>query len=229
KMKMFAWWFESKQEEFKDKIQSYSLSEKSLKIPGFKVTGLQELLNRAERLSEKEKFLHKALGARGIGSDGEAGKTCEKGFFATLARVSAKAHGGTGGTPVEGVAENASAVGARGRLSPLSISFDTALENLKSGLEELYATARKGLRLAEEGIKSSNPHKAITELEKIDSQILHSEYKEIASLVFPAEKRLTELFKNLPSLRDEVKNSLQKSKVIYKELMSSINQYQKYL
>ena len=229
KMKMFAWWFESKQEEFKDKIQSYSLSEKSLKIPGFKVAGLQELLNRAERLSEKEKFLHKALGARGIGSDGEVGKSCEKGFFATLARVSAKAHGGTGGSPVEGVAENASAVGARGRLPPLSISFDTALENLKSGLEELYATARKGLRLADDGIKSSNPHKAIAELEKIDSQILHSEYKEIASLVFPAEKRLTELFKNLPPLRDEVKNSLQKSKVIYKELMGSITQYQKYL
>ena len=211
KMKMFAWWFESKQEEFKDKIQSYSLSEKSLKIPGFKVAEMRELLNRAERLSEKEKFLHKALGARGIGSDGEAGKTCEKGFFATLARVSAKA-----------VPEPPSP-------SNDSISFDTALENLKSGLEELYATARKGLRLADDGIKSSNPHKAIAELEKIDSQILHSEYKEIASLVFPAEKRLTELFKNLPPLRDEVKNSLQKSKVIYKELMSSITQYQKYL
>ena len=236
KMKMFAWWFESKQEEFKDKIQSYSLSEKSLKIPGFKVAELRELLNRAEMLSEKEKFLHKgtfvpksteggtggspvegaaenasAVGARGIGSDGEASKTCEKGFFATLARVSAKA-----------VPEPPSP-------SNDSISFDTALENLKSGLAELYATARKGLRLAEEGIKSSNPQKAIAELEKIDSQILHSEYKEIASLVFPAEKRLTELFKNLPPLRDEVKNSLQKSKVIYKELMSSINQYQKYL
>ena len=236
KMKMFAWWFESKQEEFKDKIQSYSLSEKSLKIPGFKVAEMRELLNRAERLSEKEKFLHKgtfvpksteggtggtpvegvaenasAVGARGIGSDGKAGKTCETGFFATLARVSAKA-----------VPEPHSP-------SNDSISFDTALENLKSGLEELYATARKGLRLAEEGIKSSNPQKAIAELEKIDSQILHSEYKEIASLVFPAEKRLTELFKNLPPLRDEVKNSLQKSKVIYKELMSSITQYQKYL
>ncbi|MBQ7538566.1 MAG: motility associated factor glycosyltransferase family protein [Treponema sp.] len=236
KMKMFAWWFESKQEEFKDKIQSYSLSEKSLKIPGFKVAELRELLNRAEMLSEKEKFLHKgtfvpksteggtggspvegaaenasAVGARGIGSDGEASKTCEKGFFATLARVSAKA-----------VPEPPSP-------SNDSISFDTALENLKSGLAELYATARKGLRLAEEGIKSSNPQKAIAELEKIDSQILHSEYKEIASLVFPAEKRLTELFKNLPPLRDEVKNSLQKSKVIYKELMSSITQYQKYL
>ncbi|WP_298533592.1 6-hydroxymethylpterin diphosphokinase MptE-like protein [uncultured Treponema sp.] len=236
KMKMFAWWFESKQEEFKDKIQSYSLSEKSLKIPGFKVAEMRELLNRAERLSEKEKFLHKgtfvpksteggtggtpvegvaenasAVGARGIGSDGKAGKTCETGFFATLARVSAKA-----------VPEPHSP-------SNDSISFDTALENLKSGLEELYATARKGLRLADDGIKSSNPQKAIAELEKIDSQILHSEYKEIASLVFPAEKRLTELFKNLPPLRDEVKNSLQKSKVIYKELMSSITQYQKYL
>jgi hypothetical protein len=214
KMKMFAWWFESKQEEFKDKIQSYSLSEKSLKIPGFKVAELRELLNRAERLSEKEKFL-------------QNGSFSSKNSDGGVAGGLSPAEGGVSATAEAKLPE----CDAGGRHSPSndSISFDSALENLKSGLEELYDTARKGLRLADDGIKSSNPHKSIAELEKIDSQILHSEYKEIASLVFPAEKRLTELFKNLPPLRDEVKNSLQKSKVIYKELMSSITQYQKYL
>ena len=49
KMKMFAWWFESKQEEFKDSLQSFSLSEKSLQIPGFKVATANELLEKTEK------------------------------------------------------------------------------------------------------------------------------------------------------------------------------------
>ena len=107
--------------------------------------------------------------------------------------------------------------------------FTTALDNLKSGLEELYATAKKGFRLADDGIKSAVPQKVLPELEKIDSKILHSEYKEIASLVFPTEKHLAELYQNLPSMNNEIKSSLQKSRTIYKELMNSVAQYQKYL
>ena len=182
KMKMFAWWFESKQEEFKASIKSYTLSPKSLKIPGFQVADVKELLSRPEKFTEKEKFLNSA--------------------------------------------ENATAVGARGRLSP---SFTLALSNLKSGLEELYATARKGFRLADDGIKSAMPQKALPELEKIDAKILRSEYKEIASLVFPTEKRLAELYQNLPPMNNEIKSSLQKSRLIYKELMNSVAQYQNLL
>lgn len=198
KMKMFAWWFESKQEEFKASIKSYTLSAKSLKIPGFQVADVKELLSRPEKFTEKEKILNSA------------------------------GNGGTGVsiTPVDGVAENATAVGARGRLSP---SFTLALSKLKSGLEELYATAKKGFRIADDGIKSAMPQKALPELEKIDAKILRSEYKEIASLVFPSEKRLSELFKNLPPLADEIKSSLQKSRLIYKELMNSVAQYQNLL
>ncbi len=213
KMKMFAWWFESKQEEFKGSIKSYTLSKKSLKIPGFQVASLDTILSRPEKSEQKKEFLDSKGGTgvntpvERVGSDGGAGKTCETGFE----RVSAKA------------------VPEPRKTSTSNTFFTTALSNLKSGLEELYATAKKGFRLADDGIKSAVPQKILPELEKIDSKILHSEYKEIASLVFPTEKRLTELYQNLPPMNNEIKSSLQKSRTIYKELMNSIAQYQKYL
>ncbi len=213
KMKMFAWWFESKQEEFKSSIKSYTLSKKSLKIPGFQVASLDTILSRPEKSEQKTEFLNSRGGTgvntpvERVGSDGGAGKTCETGFE----RVSAKAEPEPRKT------------------STSNTFFTTALSNLKSGLEELYATAKKGFRLADDGIKSAVPQKALPELEKIDSKILHSEYKEIASLVFPTEKRLAELYQNLPPMNNEIKSSLQKSRTIYKELMNSIAQYQKYL
>jgi len=195
KMKMFAWWFESKQEEFKSSIKSYTLSKKSLKIPGFKVASLETILNQTEKVEQKERFLNSKRGVAGI----------------------CPADRGIGTTKCD--------VGESISPSP----FTTALDNLKSGLEELYATAKKGFRLADDGIKSAMPAKFLSELEKIDSEILHSEYKAIASLVFPTEKHLAELFQNLPPMNNEIKSSLQKSRTIYKELMSSIAQYQKYL
>ena len=213
KMKMFAWWFESKQEEFKSSIKSYTLSKKSLKIPGFQVASMDTILSRPEKSEQKTEFLNSKGGTgvntpvERVGSDGGAGKTCETGFE----RVSAKA------------------VPEPRKTSTSNTFFTTALSNLKSGLEELYATAKKGFRLADDGIKSAVPQKALPELEKIDSKILHSEYKEIASLVFPTEKRLAELYQNLPPMNNEIKSSLQKSRTIYKELMNSIAQYQKYL
>lgn len=198
KMKMFAWWFESKQEEFKGSIKSYTLSKKSLKIPGFQVASLDTILSRPEKSEQKERFLN--LAHRGVAGMCPA----DRGIGTTKCDVG-------------------------GRLSPSNTFFTTALSNLKSGLEELYATAKKGFRLADDGIKSAVPQKILPELEKIDSKILRSEYKEIASLVFPTEKRLAELYQNLPPMNNEIKSSLQKSRTIYKELMNSIAQYQKYL
>ncbi|WP_407425117.1 motility associated factor glycosyltransferase family protein [Treponema sp.] len=57
KMKMFAWWFESKQEEYKNSVKSYSLSSKSLRIPGFETKTLQEFLEQCEKSKIKEHFL----------------------------------------------------------------------------------------------------------------------------------------------------------------------------
>ena len=176
-MKMFAWWFESKAEEFKSSIKSYSLSEKSLKIPNFTVKPAEELLSRPEKLAEKEEIFAKTSFSAPSQND----------------------------------------------------IFTSAVQNLKDGLSELYDTAKKGTRLAEEGIQSPAPQKFLAELSKIDEKILHSEYKEIASLVFPTEKKLAALFETISPLHDEIKNFFQKSKIIYKELMASIRKYQEFL
>ncbi|WP_296333060.1 DUF554 domain-containing protein [uncultured Treponema sp.] len=65
------------------------------------------------------------VGERGIGSDGEAGKTHEGSFFASLERVSAKAEpeprsqdGALRGVPAEGVGGNGEAIAAEGETSP---------------------------------------------------------------------------------------------------------------
>lgn len=191
KMKMFAWWFESKAEEFKDTLTSYTLSQKSLKIPGFAVSSIAELLSRDEQSAQKESFFSHAE---------------KKACF-----------------PLENAAPRSETARER------ETQFNSTVETLKQGLEELYATAKKGMRLADEGIASSHPHSVLSALESIDARILHSEFKEIASLVFPSERKLSALFENLPVLQDKIKSSLQKSKLIYKELMSSIRQYQKFL
>ena len=198
KMKMFAWWFESKAEEFKERIKSYSLSEKSLKIPGFLLATKNDLLAQNEKIAEREKFLKKA----------ENFNKVQQEFLQTCSNHKCM---------------------EEERISSLHEKFSIAIEELKNGLLELYTTAKKGLRLAEDGIKSQNPQKFLTELEKIDSKILKSEYKEIVSLVFPTEKRLNALIKNLPPINNEIKSSLQKSRLIYNEIMEGITLYQKYL
>ena len=167
KMKMFAWWFESKQEEFKEKIQTYSLSSRSMKIPGFKV---------AIYLSLPEVSFPDSLSSPG----------------------NDKSQSGDNG------------------------SYDRAVAELKSGLSSLYETAKKGFEIASHS-------GLLSELSKIDSDILHSQYKEIASLVFPTEKRLASLFETLPQEKDEFRSTLQKSRLIYSELMKGIEMYLKYL
>ena len=212
KMKMFAWWFESKAEEFKKTIKNYTLSENSLKIPNFAVKSIEELLCRPELSSQKEEFFKRAGNVQfpyegGIGNDHDClPKTCETSFERA---------------PVKAMSEQFSPSKAE--------TFDTALQNLKDGLEELYATAKKGISLAEQGLISKNPKDFLNNLAKIDSKILHSEYKEIASLVFPSEKKLAAIFENLTPMGDEIKFSFQKSKIIYKELMKGIQLYRKYL
>ena len=192
KMKMFAWWFESKQEEFKDSIKTYSLSPKSLKIPGFSIASCKDLLEKKEKEAEKNVFILKALEEKSQKAGRELFEECSR-------------------------------------------KYDEAYKNLLTGLEDLYATAKKGLSVAESGISSTSPAKNLAKLQEIDKDILHSQYKEIASLVFPSEKKLSSIIKGLPQITDchgktdELKSSLQKSKIIYQELMKSIRMYQNYL
>ncbi|MCR4821890.1 MAG: DUF115 domain-containing protein [Treponema sp.] len=184
KMKMFAWWFESKAEEFKNDIKTFSLSDKSLKIPGFYLSSLADFLSQRPKADLKKEFF----------LSGEENSQKEEQLKEKQTQI-----------------------------------FNSALENLNSGLEELYQTAKKAFRSAEEGIKSQNPQKYLALMEEADRFILGSKYKEIASLVFPTESQLSRLMEELPPMNNEIKSSLQKSRLIYKELMNSISRYKNFL
>ena len=184
KMKMFAWWFESKAEEFKDSITSTSLSSKSLKIPGFKWGDVKILLERPEAPQKRSEFLSLI----------EKEKSAEE----------------------------------KNRQKSL---FQALINDLNKGLAQLYDTAKKGESLSDKGIGAmpNQYTKFSGELAKIDSQIMNSRYKEIVSLVFPTEGRLEKLMKDLPAISDPIRSSFQKSRLIYRELIKSIRDYQKYL
>ncbi len=180
KMKMFAWWFESRQEEFKQKITTYSLSAKSLKIPGFKVGELKSLLQKRKVTGEKKIFFTESE---------------EK---------------------------------TQGRNQ---ISLDDILSELENGFERMYQTARKGIDIAQKAItdRTKNPQTFINELNKIDEKILHSDFKDIAALVFPTERQLNKIFEDTVFSQDSFTAIFQRSKIIYMQLMNSIRNYQKKL
>lgn len=189
KMKMFAWWFESKAEEFKDSVNTYSLSEQSLKIPGIKTARLSAILSTPEKNNERRQFLF------------EADK-----LYSTTAESSAQR----------------------------TEAFRAALKELSDGLNDLYETAKNGLAIAEKAIaapinETSKSGFFSRELEKIDAAILHSEFKDIASLVFPTEDILSRQFERIPDNSEAQKRTFQKSRIIYTALIESIDSYKNQL
>ena len=183
KMKLFAWWFESQLAK-NPQTETFSLSDKSLKIPGMKTVSVNELLLLSDVKVKKEAAI----------SDAE--KNCS-GFNQE--------------------------------------EFSKALAELKAMLEDLYALSKKGLNLCNKILElppiiaAQKASEEMSSLEKIDSQILNSQAKEVASLVFPTKTQLEEITQNQKKYDIPVLNAVSSSRIIYKELIKAIRQYQKYL
>lgn len=190
RMQLFAWWFESKQQEYgnaaKGNIQTYALSPHSLCIPGLRVASVDDLLAEPERPQARASF------------------------FAA--------------EPVEDEAV----------LHEREEQFARARTELISGMESLYQLARKGISICEEALDGScrakkGIHYYMQALESIDAQILQSEQKDIASLVFPTERQLEQLYAKETFLSDTTLASFQRSKLIYRELQKSLSAYMQQL
>lgn len=183
KMKLFAWWFESQLAK-EENIKSYSLSAKSLKIPGMLVTQPQELLDLKETRIDLDNILKER--------------------------------------------EN-------GKVQFTEDDFNTVLYTLKSLLDELYAKAKRGHSICQNILKQGEftaileAQKNAGTLEKIDSYILNSEAKTVASLVFPTQRQLDHLMQEQKKYNDPLLNSIVKSSLIYSQLLKAISSYQKYL
>nr|WP_318659654.1 6-hydroxymethylpterin diphosphokinase MptE-like protein [uncultured Treponema sp.] len=113
--------------------------------------------------------------------------------------------------------------------------FDRIYENLCSLLDELLSEAKKGLDICKKILKEPAAiaeQKAAAQFEtlnKIDSYIMTSSAKTVASLVFPSERQLEKLLSEEPVQKSKVLLNITRSKVIYASLIDSIRKYQKYL
>lgn len=104
-------------------------------------------------------------------------------------------------------------------------SYEAVLDSFISKLGTLSELAQKGIRLCEKGIRNRlKAPQVFQELSGIDRQILCSEAKEAAALVFPTERHLQELSGNLP--QEPQLRSLCYSKLIYSELLKAVREYQ---
>ncbi|MBQ2530285.1 MAG: hypothetical protein II547_08535, partial [Treponema sp.] len=105
-----------------------------------------------------------------------------------------------------------------------SESYQSVMNSFKSRLQKLRDLAKKGRSLCKRGMQDRLKIPEVNaELSRIDAQILSSDAKDAAALVFPTERQLKELSKNLPE-SPELK-ALSYSDLIYSELNRAIEEY----
>ncbi|MBO5137118.1 MAG: motility associated factor glycosyltransferase family protein [Spirochaetaceae bacterium] len=190
RMSLYAWWFESKTAAFPQQ-KTYSLSSRSLKIPGISFFPLDKLLEKPSALKEKTHFFKKETLLK---------KEFQKN---TLDRER---------------------------------KFLFAKETLLEGFTELYELANKGKNLCKKVLSNINSisfpqdyNHVATKLKEIDIKIMGSKITEAASLVFPNEQKLEEIFKSCNIPQDPMAASLFKSNIIYQEIITAVRGYRNLL
>lgn len=105
--------------------------------------------------------------------------------------------------------------------------FDAVLEGFMGDMEKMRDMATKGISLCDKAIANRlKAPEVFSELSRIDNAIMRSESKEAAALVFPTERKLKELTKELPD--DKTLSSLCYSKIIYRELKKACSDYMEF-
>jgi hypothetical protein len=184
RMKLFAWWFESKVASYPH-IHTYALSSRSLAIPGTKTADISSLLLLPQAKKARDDF-----------------------FSACSPRIGAETEA----------------------------LFNATFNSLIAGFDLLYSTAKKGEYVARKALEALHSEQAAVrgrsattaeytaELDRIDSEITHSEFKDAVSLVFPSEKQLNTLFAEADFVNNE-ESAFIRSRIIYRELQKAISQY----
>ena len=106
--------------------------------------------------------------------------------------------------------------------------FDELMAELKDGLEKIAGLSKKGRALCDDILCGSRRAAArIGELDAIDKEIMQSEAKNVAALVFPTSRQLEEIFARSKFPQEPLLNAAAKSRAIYTELLKSIEDFLK--
>lgn len=116
----------------------------------------------------------------------------------------------------------------------LSQNYNSALSELKEGLENLFILSKSAISICENLLSDKTPQSekiqtALKQLEQIDLRLRNSQFTQIVSLVFPTESQLDRVFSSCSLPQEPQKQVFARSKAVYQELAKSITQYQKYL
>ncbi len=107
--------------------------------------------------------------------------------------------------------------------------LDLVISELLNKLSALYESCSIASKICNRALKKIIPiDDAMEKLKTYDEMLTASDINEVISLVFPTEKQLEEKYESITET-NPIKMNLEKSKIIYSELMNSINLYLKYL
>lgn len=103
-------------------------------------------------------------------------------------------------------------------------SYSQVKEEFVENLEQMAALSRKGLKLCQKALENRLlVQKVNQELSLLDTQILTSGSKDCVALVFPTERQLEELGRNLP--KDQVLGSIYQSRLVYSQIEKGAKEY----
>ncbi len=106
--------------------------------------------------------------------------------------------------------------------------FAQAVSELKAGLKKIGALSQKGIALCNDILCGDRrAEQRIGELDAIDKEILQSEAKNVAALVFPTQRQLEKIFSRASFPSSPIQANAAKSKIIYTELAKSIEDFLK--
>ncbi len=106
--------------------------------------------------------------------------------------------------------------------------FNAVIAELKAGLKSISALSKKGAALCNDILcGDTRAQKRIGELDAIDKEILQSEAKNVAALVFPTGRQLEQIFARSQFPKNPIENAAAKSKIVYDELLNSIEDFLK--
>ncbi len=116
----------------------------------------------------------------------------------------------------------------------LAARFAAALGGLKADLADMYALAEAGERLCRSALDCRSEAEfaaryagVSASLSELDKKIVSSSIAEAASLVFPTEERLERVFADSALPAEPMRESLEKSRVIYRLVREAVRGYQR--